>query len=185
MNSKFLLFLLIILVLGGFILWGKTMISEPEEPETIDQAIPVEEIPENRFENVQISYFGKENRFKFESDFEEIVQQTDIELNYKGLNALLKDQGRVVQKLSTPEGWLITDKGMIQLVGPVTMMNEDLELFLNRVDIDLNQGNFVASGSVEITADDYQIQAERMSSDLDLKQIHLSGRPRLTLKKDG
>lgn len=185
MKTKLLLILIIVGIVSGIILVERVMVSKPEPSEQSQITVPTEEIPDNRFKDVQISYYGEGNRFKLESAFNEIIQQTDVNVQFQGLEAAVKEDGEIVQRFSTLHGWMTTDQGTVKLAGPVSINRPDFQLNMDRMDIDLNQGRFNALGSVVFTADALQIQADEMASDFDLKQIHFKGRPKLTIKKGG
>lgn len=181
MRTKLVIFLLIVLIFGAFFFLDRVFISRDEPSPNVQPEL--EEIPENLFREVQISYYGKNNRYKVDTQITEIVQQSGMDVNFKDLHAELKETGRLIHKLQAREGLLTNDQGILRLTGPVVIKNEGYHLSMDKLDLDLNQGLFTAQGEINFTADQIEINAQKMDADFGLTKIHFSGRPQLTLRR--
>lgn len=181
LQTKLIIAVLFFLLLGGFFFLERVFIS-PEESLPDDEPSP-EEIPENLFREVQISYYGHDGKYKIDTDMTEVVQKTGTDVNFTGLIAELKEAGQLMQRLNAQEGWLANNQGVLRLIGPVVIKNQDYQLSMNELDLDLNQGLFTAQGEINFTANRVQITAEKLDADFRLTKIHFSGRPRLRIQR--
>ncbi|AZR73944.1 hypothetical protein BBF96_11400 [Anoxybacter fermentans] len=185
MDKKYLLILLVVCIFGGAFFLERIIQTKMDKLEDPINDSPVEEIPEKGFKDLKLTYFGRENRYQMDATLKRIVQKTNDNLNFEGLEAVLIDRGQVLQHFFTEEGWMTTKDGVVYLNGPITFQAGEYQLMMNKANIDLNQGYFQGRGSIFFESQDFQIEAEELSSDFQLKKIHFSGRPRLIIKKGG
>ena len=157
--------------------------AQPENPKTI---IPPEEIPENEFKDLNLLYYGDENKYRLDTTLKHVIQDDVEHLFFQELEAALLDssqvEGEILQHISTSKGWMKTSAGVVHLNGSIVLEGNDIQLFPDNLDIDLNQGEFLAQGSVVLNGNNFEVTAQEMSSDFQLRKIHLSGRPTLIVK---
>ncbi|MCK4257795.1 MAG: hypothetical protein KAX49_02390 [Halanaerobiales bacterium] len=186
MNKKYLLLFIIVCIFGGVFFINQIIqiqLNQPEEKYETD--LSIEEIPEREFKNLKLTYYGEDQQYKMNTTFQKFSEEANGNINFLGMEAVLVDGEEILNELTTPEGLMINDGGIVKLKGPVTLDTDKYQISMGEVDIDLNLGQLHALGLITVQSEDIFIQAKEMSSDLKLTKIHFKGRPRLIVKKGG
>lgn len=180
------MFALIILSILGGIFWTETLIhrqNQTTEPDETEWDLPIEELPEKDFQDLKVTYFGDNQQYRLDTAMENIVQLSDGDLNFFEMEVKLFQGDELIRKFVSPEGWMFHQDGVVQLKGPIYLETEEYQLSTKEMFVNLNQGTFQAKEQVLIQSEDMTVEAGEMQSDFDLNKIHLTGRPRLTMKK--
>lgn len=186
MKTKILIFLVMIMIIASIFLvqnLKEKQFAQPENPKT---GLLPEEIPENEFKDLNLLYYGEENKYRLDTSLKHVIQESSEHLFFQELEAFLQDstktEGQILQQISTREGWMKTAAGIVHLKGSIVLEGNDIQLFSDNLEIDLNQGEFMAQGSVVVNGSKFEVTAQKMSSDFQLRKIHFSGRPTLIMK---
>lgn len=182
------MFTLIILCILGGIFWTETLIHKQNqitEPDETERDLPIEELPEKGFQELKVTYFGDDQQYRMDTAMESIVQKSDGDLNFFEMEAKLFQGDELVREFISPEGWMLHQDGVVQLKGPIHLQTKEYQLSTKKMFVNLNQGTFQTKGQVLIQSENMTVEAQEMHSDFNLDKIHLTGRPRLTVKKGG
>ena len=189
LRKKYLFIVLLVCLVGGLFTVEKIVQKKEKELKEPFEAAPIT-TPENenelgKFRELQMIYYGKNEKYRLETNLDSIVQENNGNMNFQGLKANLIQGNETLQEFQTKQGWLLNDEGVIHLNGPVVFKAGNYQLSVNNVNIDLNKGFFKAHGAIALVTPDMEVHAGEMDSDFQLKQVHFSGRPRVIIKKDG
>lgn len=189
MRKRYILILLLVCLFGGLYAVEKMIQEKEKEIEEPFKSIPISTVendtPESQFKDLQMIYYGKNEKYRLETNLASIVQEKSGNMNFKGLTASLLSGPEVLQKFSTNQGWLLNKEGVVHLNGPIVLKAGNYQIAVNTVNIDLNKGYFKAHGAIDLVTPEFEVHAREMSSDFQLGEIHFGGRPRLIIKKGG
>ena len=179
-----MLFLLIVCILGSlfllenFIEGRMNYLKEREKNQSEDKII---QKPSTEFEDLEVTYFGGDNKYQMNADFKNIIQEDGRDIDFKQLDGALINNGRLLRQFSALQGKMINNNGMLELKGSVMVEEGDYKLTMNQVNINLNKGEFESQGEVTVVGPDIKILADKMDSDFEMDRIHFTGRPRLII----
>ena len=169
------LFIFIIIVFSLYFTLDQNPITPPE-PEAVDQNLPEEEL-----QNVNFSLFNNNQQHELKLETKKLLNyKSEDKMELQPLKAEVHslNNNQLLYTLTGDFAVYYTSQDCIELKGNVVIDSERYHIRADELDYYLDRNYLEGRGSVKITGSDFSSEAESFNSDLNLKNLKLTGNAR-------